>query len=146
MNKHLNSYGWEILVDFTPREVQIASQRENIMRKLLTAAIFAISAAQASAMCVGSGALTSCTDTQGNSYTVNRFGNTTITNGHNAGTGSSWSQTDMSVGNSVYTNGNTNGNSWNMQRHHHGSGLSTYSGTDSRGDSFMGTCTQFGCN
>jgi hypothetical protein len=43
----------------------------------------------ASAGCIGSGSFQTCNDNSGNSYTINRFGNSTTMNGYNAQTGSS---------------------------------------------------------
>src|SRR5690554_4138984 len=98
------------------------------MKKLL--AITAISAAFAApysiAACVGSGSFQTCTDNSGNSYSVQRIGNTTITNGYNSNTGSNWSQTSNTIGNTTIHNGtSSNGNNWhgttqnigNMQIH-----------------------------
>lgn len=117
------------------------------MRGLMIALALLIgSTGGAFAVCFGGPALQNCFDNSGNSYTVQRFGNTTITNGYNPNTGSSWSQTDQRMGNSVFTNGTTNGRSWNMQRQYYGNGFSTYSGRDSRGNYFNGTCTRYGCN
>ena len=42
--------------------------------------------------CIGLGSLQTCNDDFGNSYTINRYGNSTTMNGDNAQTGSSWSQ------------------------------------------------------
>jgi hypothetical protein len=42
--------------------------------------------------CIGSGSFQTCNDDSGNSYTINRYGNSTTMNGYNAQTGSSWSQ------------------------------------------------------
>ena len=106
-----------------------------------------ISISNVSAACYGGGTFRTCYDQHGNSYTVQKFGNMTITNGHNARTGSTWGQTNQHVGNSTFTNGHTNGRSWNMQRNYFGNGMNTYSGTDSRGRSFNGVCTKYGgCN
>jgi len=44
------------------------------------------------AECIGSGSFQTCNDDSGNSYTINRYGNSTTMNGYNAQTGSSWSQ------------------------------------------------------
>lgn len=98
------------------------------------------------AACIGSGNFQSCTDTNGNNYTVNRLGTTTLMNGSNAYTGSTWSQNSIGTGNSTYTTGtDSDGNSWNMNQHRIGR-TTIYSGMDSDGNSFSGTCNQFGCN
>lgn len=87
----------------------------------------------AHATCVGSSTFYTCFDSQsGNSYSVNRFGGTTIMNGTNSRTGSTWSQTTNSFGGNSYTTGRaSNGSSWNMTTTPYGS-----YGTDSRGNSF----------
>jgi hypothetical protein len=109
-------------------------------------AIFALLAVGfAGATCVGSGALTTCTDASGNSYNVQRYGNTTNMQGYNAGTGSNWTQNSQTYGNTTQIQGNTNGNSWN-QTIQTLPGMTIQSGTDSRGNSFTRTCTAFGCN
>lgn len=114
-----------------------------VILSVLLAAAFATSA---EATCIGSGNFQSCTDTSGNNYTVNRLGNTTIMNGSNAYTGSTWSQNSMTTGNSTYTTGtDSDGNGWNMNQQRIGS-TTIYSGTDSDGNSFSGSCSQFGCN
>lgn len=109
-------------------------------------AIFALFAVGfASATCVGSGAFTTCTDTSGNSYNVQRYGNTTNMQGYNAGTGSNWTQNSQTYGNITQIQGNTNGNSWN-QTIQTMPGMTIQSGTDSRGNSFNRICTAYGCN
>jgi hypothetical protein len=65
--------------------------------------------------------------------------------GHNANTGSSWSQNSTTFGNTTFHEGQTNGQTWNMTDQRNG-GLRSIYGTDSRGNSFSYTCTQFGCN
>ena len=63
------------------------------MKRLLVGAVaLALLSAPAAATCFGSGAFQSCFDGSGNSYTVQRFGNSTHVQGYNAGTGSTWSQ------------------------------------------------------
>lgn len=99
---------------------------------LIAAAVIALPMA-ASAACFGSGAFQNCTDNQGNSYSVQRYGNTTQMQGYNAQHGTNWNQTSNTVGNVTFHNGTAaNGNSW--------SGISTsiggstfYQGMDSRG-------------
>lgn len=64
--------------------------------------------------CTGTGAYRFCTDSSGNSYTVNRIGSSTFVNGTNATTGSTWSQNTQRIGNSSFTNGlNSQGQAWN---------------------------------
>lgn len=113
---------------------------------VLSVALSLALATGAQAACIGSGALQSCYDANGNSYTVNRMGNTTITNGFNSQTGSSWSQTSTTFGNTTFHNGRAaNGNSWNMTQQQHGGGLQTFSGTNSQGGYFHHSCTTYGC-
>ena len=96
--------------------------------------------------CVGTHAFATCTDERGNSYNVQRYGNTTQVHGSNPYTGSSWNQTSQTYGNTTYQNGTaSNGNSWN-QVIQTMPGVTTYSGSDSRGNSFYKTCTAYGCN
>lgn len=89
------------------------------------------------AACLGSASFQTCSDSSGNSYNVQRFGNSTYMQGYSARTGSNWSQNSQTFGNSTYTQGRTNGRSWNMQQHNFGNGTS-YSGTDSYGRAFSG--------
>ena len=69
----------------------------------------------ASATCFGTGSFQNCYDSNtGNSYNVQRYGNTTQMNGYNASTGSNWNQTSQTFGNTTYHRGTaSNGNSWN---------------------------------
>jgi hypothetical protein len=107
---------------------------------LVSGQIFAASAA-----CLGTGALQTCTDAYGNNYTVNRMGSMTQMYGNNSSTGSNWSQTSQSLGNMTIHNGITNGNPWYMNKNSFG-GITTYSGMNSAGEPFSYTCTRFGCN
>lgn len=110
----------------------------------MVASILAVSSA--SAACFGSGTFKTCTDSSGNNYTVSKFGNSTVVNGYNSNTGSSWSQNSTRFGNSTFTNGNdADGNSWNSTTTKFGTQSYTY-GTDSDGNSFSSTCGMFGCN
>jgi len=61
------------------------------------------------AACYGSSTFENCYDGSGNTYTVNRFGDTTQMNGFNAQTGSQWSQTSQTYGTMTYHTGMTNG-------------------------------------
>src|SRR3712207_6294730 len=90
----------------------------------------------ANATCFGSGSLQTCSDSSGNSYTVQRFGNQTFMNGSNGQTGSTWSQQSTTLGNTTFHNGQTNGNSWNMTDQRMGGGMRSLYGTDSSGNSF----------
>lgn len=110
---------------------------------IAAAAIFAAFSAQAA--CYGTGAFRTCTDDSGNSYTVNKLGNSTYVQGTNAETGSTWSQQTHRSGNTSSTYGSdAAGNSWNSNTYRSGSSTNTY-GTDSNGNSFSRTCNQFGC-
>lgn len=112
--------------------------------KMILSALLLTAAVSAHAACIGSGAFQSCTDSSGNSYTVNRFGNTTMVQGSNPN-GSQWNQTSQTIGNTTFHNGQAaNGQSWNgttinspnMQQHF---------GTDSQGRSYHKVCTTAGC-
>ena len=97
------------------------------------------------ASCIGTSSYYSCSDASGNTYNVNKFGNTTIVNGYNANTGSSWNQNTYRSGNTSSTYGTAaDGSSWNSQTYRTPSGSTTF-GTDSRGNSFSRNCNQFGC-
>lgn len=107
------------------------------MRTIILAAALVALTQSASAGCFGSSSFATCFDGPGNSYTVQRFGNSTYMQGNNFRTGSRWSQRSQTFGSSTYTQGQTNGRSWNMHQQRFGSGTS-YSGTDSRGNYFSG--------
>jgi len=114
--------------------------RRFIFAALLLAALPSV----ASATCTGSDWMQTCRDNEGNTYTVNRFGNTTTVRGNNTNDGSSWSQRSTTWGNTTQTTGTAaNGNSWNETERHYG-GNTTYSGTDSDGQPYSYTCTQYG--
>ena len=89
------------------------------MIKLVMTFLILIFAAPVHANCTtyGSGSFKTTTCSDGNTYTTQKFGNTSITNGQNNRTGTSWNQTNRSFG----------------------SGMSTQSGTDSRGNNY--SCT-----
>lgn len=131
-----------------------------------TVAMFA--AGTANAKCYGSGSYKTCTDDQGNSYTVRQQGSTTHVDGYNYQTGSSWSQSTQRTGNTSRTTGyDADGNSWSQSSRTSGnttyqsgydsngnayngtirrSGNSVnYSGTDSNGNYYNKTCTAYGC-
>lgn len=74
----------------------------------------AIISTQAFAACMGSGNLSTCYDSSGNNYTVNRMGNSTFMQGSNSRTGSNWSQQSTTFGNTTIHNGrDSNGDHWN---------------------------------
>ena len=113
----------------------------------MLAATLLLSSGVAEAGCFGTAALSTCYDGSGNSYTVNRLGNSTYVNGYNAQTGSSWSQNSQTYGNTTYTNGVTNGNSWNSTQTNYGNGFKSIYGTNSAGQSFSYSCSAYGgCN
>ena len=68
----------------------------------------------ASAACYGTDTFQNCDDNSGNSYTINRFGDTTMMTGGNAQTGSSGSQNSTTLGDTTFHNDRaSSGNSWN---------------------------------
>ena len=115
------------------------------MKAVAIAALF-LAAASAHATCTGSSSIYSCTDSSGNTYNVNRIGQSTYVQGHNSQTGSSWSQQTQRIGNSSFTTGrDADGNSWSANTiRTPGGGSMTY-GSDRNGRSFTRTCNQFGC-
>lgn len=115
------------------------------MKSVLFALISLVAAASAQASCYGSSNYYNCNDSSGNSYNVQKYGNTTNLQGYNAGTGSTWTQNSQTYGNTTQIQGYTNGKSWN-QTIQTLPGMTIQSGTDSRGNSFTRTCTAFGCN
>lgn len=115
--------------------------------RLTTTAIVSmlLFAGASSADCIGSGSLKTCYDDSGNTYTVQKFGDTTYVNGQNSRTGSTWSQQSQKLGNSTYTTGqDADGNSWNSTATKMGNST-IINGTDSDGDSFTTTCNEYGC-
>jgi hypothetical protein len=117
------------------------------MKSVLAALALLSTGVAAEAACFGSDDFYTCSDSSGNRYTVNRFGDTTMMRGSNSRTGSSWSQNSFDLGDTTITRGrDADGNSWNMRQTDLGGGFRTYSGRDSDGNSFSGTCGAFGCN
>ncbi|GHA67563.1 hypothetical protein GCM10007086_46120 [Photobacterium aphoticum] len=97
------------------------------------------------ANCIGSESFKTCYDDSGNTYSVQKYGNSTTVHGSNSRTGSTWNQTSTTIGNSTFTNGTSaDGNSWNSTTNRIGNSTFT-SGTDSNGNSFSSTCNEFGC-
>ncbi|MGX5674000.1 hypothetical protein [Thermomonas fusca] len=139
------------------------------MKIAIFAGVLALSAVGfAHAGCYGSSTYRTCTDAKGNTYSTQKIGNSTYTNGYNSQTGSSWNQSTQRIGNSSYTTGSdAQGNSWNANtqrignttyqsgRDSNGNSFSgqvrkngsstTYSGYDSNGNSYQKTCTAYGC-
>ena len=97
--------------------------------------------------CVGTSSFRTCSDASGNMYSTQRIGDMSMTNGHNARTGSTWNQTTQRIGDNMsITNGrDADGNSWNATTHKIGEDMYMQSGTDSDGNSFSRTCTSTGC-
>lgn len=114
------------------------------MKTTLFALMLWLTAGLANASCYGTPGYTTCSDYSGNSYSVQRYGNTTTLQGYNASTSSSWSQNSQTYGNTTYIQGNSNGRTWN-QTIQTMPGMTIQSGTDSRGHSFYRTCTAYGC-
>ncbi len=85
------------------------------------------------ANCFGSANVYTCTDTaSGNTYNVQKFGNSTYMQGYNSNNGTSWNQNSHTYGNTTNIYGNaSNGQNWNQTITPYGS-----YGTDSRGNSF----------
>ncbi|CAN7258437.1 hypothetical protein LJR130_001052 [Variovorax sp. LjRoot130] len=99
----------------------------------------------AHATCIGSGSFQTCTDASGNTYNVQRFGNTTHVQGMNPSTSSNWNQTSTTIGNTTMHNGTAaNGNMWNGTSQHIG-GTTFHNGIDSHGNPYSKTCTAYGC-
>lgn len=97
------------------------------------------------AACYGSGAYQTCNDNAGNSYNVQRFGNTTQVQGTNAQTGSNWNQTTQTIRNTTFHNGTAaDGSSWNGTSQNIG-GTTFHRGTDSDGNAYSKTCNAHGC-
>ena len=112
------------------------------MRFFASVIFFAVMASTANAQCFGTGAFQTCTDVQsGNTYQIQRFGNTTQMYGSNPRTGSTWSQTTNKIGNTTFQSGrDSSGNSWNTTRQDLGNGNFTIYGNDSNGNSVSQTC------
>jgi hypothetical protein len=112
------------------------------MKRLLVAALLTVSASTY-ANCFGSGSFQTCTDASGNTYNIQRYGNTTNVQG-SAPNGSQWNQTSQTYGNTTYHNGTAaNGNTWNGSTMNLGN-MQMHNGTDSRGNSYNRTCTRIG--
>lgn len=100
----------------------------------------------ANAACYGSGAFQTCTDNSGNTYNVQRYGNTTEVQGSNASTGSNWSQQTQTYGNTTYHQGIAgNGQGWNGTSQTIGN-TTYHNGVDSRGNIYNKVCDSYGCN
>jgi hypothetical protein len=113
--------------------------------RITAMALLVLLSGTAQANCIGSGSLKTCYDNSGNTYTVQKLGNSTYVNGQNANTGTSWNQQSQKLGNSTLTTGtDADGNSWNSTATKVGN--STFiNGTDSDGNAFSQTCNKYGC-
>lgn len=114
------------------------------MKKLafLTAAALSFGA---QAQCFGTGSFRTCMDASGNSYTIQQFGNTTMMQGYNANTGSSWNQNSLNLGNTTIHNGTaSNGQMWNGTTTNLGT-MQIHQGIDSNGNPYSRTCGPLGC-
>ncbi|MDR5867959.1 hypothetical protein [Halomonas koreensis] len=91
------------------------------------------------ATCTGSGSFQTCYDAQsGNSYSVQRHGNTTTIQGYNSNTGSTWNQTSRKIGGTTFHNGmSSDGNSWSGTSRSIGS-QTYHQGIDSDGEPYSG--------
>lgn len=86
----------------------------------------------------GDTTFSNCDD--GSSYTTNRFGDSSTTQGYNSNTGNSWYSQTQNYGDTSTTYGSdANGNSWNSTTIQSGNMSTTY-GTDSDGEPFSTTC------
>lgn len=102
-----------------------------------------LAGAAANAMCTGTPGFQTCTDSSGNSYSVQRHGGSMHMNGYNANTGSTWSQSSQTYGNATYHNGQTNGSSWSGTTQNIGN-MQFNNGVDSRGRAYSSTCQRIG--
>ncbi|AMO36653.1 hypothetical protein [Thauera humireducens] len=110
------------------------------MKRIITGLALSIAlVGPAAAACVGSGSLRTCMDDSGNTYTVQRLGNTTYVDGSNPN-GSRWSQESTTIGNTTFHNGTAaDGGSWNGTTTRIGNTVIN-SGTDSDGNPYSSSC------
>jgi|TARA_R100001143_G_scaffold25537_1_gene25789 hypothetical protein len=114
------------------------------MKRTLAIVALSLAAQSAVAGCFGTGSFKSCTDDSGNTYNVQKFGNTTHLDGYSTD-GSHWSQNSNTVGNTTYHDGySADGDSWNGTTTRIGDTLYN-SGTDSDGNYYQSTCNDYGC-
>lgn len=114
------------------------------MKTIYTFIACVLISAPAQAGCYGSGNYYRCTDSSGNSYSVNRSGGTTSVRGMDA-EGDTWSQRSTSIGNSTRTTGlDQDGNNWSSTTTTYG-GTTRTTGFDSDGNYFSQTCFQGRC-
>lgn len=106
------------------------------MRALLIA-VLAVAAGPAFASCYGTGAYQSCTNTDGTSGFSS--GGTTVMNGYDARSGTSWSGTASTYGNTTaYQGMSSDGTTWSGQSNNYGYGYSSHSGFSSDGSYYSG--------
>lgn len=115
-------------------------------RHLIAALAFAaLVPLQASASCIGSEALSYCSDDKGNTYDVQRLGDTTYVQGRNSRTGSAWTQESQTIGDTTFHSGKAaDGGRWNGTTTRIGD-TTFHEGRDSNGKPYSKTCNQFGC-
>lgn len=87
---------------------------DEMKKALIVLAVLAAFAGDAAAACYGTKVYQNCYDSQsGNSYSIQRYGNTTTMNGYNSNTGSTWNQNSYTYGNSTSHYGtDSDGNNW----------------------------------
>lgn len=91
-----------------------------------------LSCAAVGATCHGQGSFQTCNDGAGNSYTVKRYGDAVQSQGTDARTGSSWSQTTRTNGDTARHEGRTaDGASWSGTSQLMGNGATFHRGVDS---------------
>jgi hypothetical protein len=138
-----NPRDWRIAIH-VPNLAKLTLTTGQTMKRILAIVAFSLAAQSAIAGCFGTGSFKSCMDDSGNTYNVQRFGNSTHVDGYSSN-GSNWSQDSNTIGNTTYHNGySVDGDNWN--------GTSTkigdstfHSGTDSEGNYYQSTCNQYGC-
>lgn len=102
---------------------------------------------QAANNCFGTDNMYTCTDPQtGNTYNVNKFGNTTQVQANNSRTGASWSQSTQNYGGQSNTTGrDKDGNVWQHNTNQVGN-TQHYNGNNSNGGYYNGSCNPYtGC-
>ncbi|MQW55661.1 hypothetical protein [Sinorhizobium meliloti] len=83
------------------------------MKTLIACLTLSLISGPTFAACYGTDAFSTCNDSSGNRYTIQRYGNTTYMQGNNYRTGSRWSQNSTTYGNTTFHNGrDAEGNSW----------------------------------
>ena len=115
------------------------------MGKTIVGLFLILASSFSQATCYGTGAFRTCTDSSGNNYNIQQYGNSTNMQGYNAATGSNWTQNSQTFGNTTQIQGNSNGRNWS-ETIQSSPGMTTYSGTNSQGQNFYKICTVAGCN